>query len=206
MQDRFDLGGIERGLRGVDLSLGRLTFPAARLLDLREDLPNGGRESLLAPHSAEVHEHDPRRIPEEVIVQRRNLEAIVEGGAHHRVHLILQQDHVAHDDRVLADALEGSPRCQPHRRRHAHPRNPDVQVAARHGNFEGSLSFIQLALFSCELLDPARVELGLVSHGLPRRARDRRDQNQCRRELASFHVAPVGSATHGHLLCAEMRA
>ena len=109
VQDRFDLGGIEGGLRGVDLGLGRLALATARLVDHREHLPDGGRESVLGSHPAYVHEHDPGRIPEKVVVERRDLEAIVESGAHDRIDLVLQEDHVAHDHRMLTEALERGP-------------------------------------------------------------------------------------------------
>ena len=108
-EDRVDLLRVERALRRVDVDRRHISLAAAGLLDLDEDLAHGPGEPGLIPHPPDVHEHDLGTVPEEVIVQRRDLEPAVERDAHDGIHLVFEQDHVPHDDNVLAGPLERGP-------------------------------------------------------------------------------------------------
>ena len=52
------------------------TLPTTGLLDRGEHFANSARERLLRAHTTNVHEHHLRGVPEEVIVQRRDLQAV----------------------------------------------------------------------------------------------------------------------------------
>jgi hypothetical protein len=56
-----------------------------------------------------VHEEDARLVVQEVIVQRRDLEPVVEGGGHRGFHLVLGKGQVAHHHRLLAGLLKSGP-------------------------------------------------------------------------------------------------
>ena len=68
----------------------------ADLGDLVVDLLHPGSERLGVAVAADVHEVDLRLIEEEVVVQRRHLEAGIERRAHRRVDLVLEHDGIAH--------------------------------------------------------------------------------------------------------------
>src|SRR5947209_6177371 len=53
----------------------------------------------------DVHIEDARGLKEEVIVERRNLEAVVEESRHHRVYLVFEQNQVAHHDLTASGAF-----------------------------------------------------------------------------------------------------
>jgi len=55
-----------------------------------------------------------------MVVERRDLEPVVERRAHDGIDLVLEQDHVAHDDGPLAGLLERGPGGEPHRRGQSH--------------------------------------------------------------------------------------
>ena len=57
--------------------------------------------------AADVHEEDVRLVEEEVVVERRHLEAVVEQRAHRRVHLVLEEHEVAHHHRLDAGFSPG---------------------------------------------------------------------------------------------------
>jgi hypothetical protein len=69
----------------------------------------GAREFRPIPHAADVHEHHLGCVSQEVVVKRCNLQAIVKGYAHHRIDLIFQHDHIAHDHDLLPSLLKGCP-------------------------------------------------------------------------------------------------
>src|SRR5207247_2026166 len=46
--------------------------------------------------SVNMHEENPRLIPEEVIVQSRDLKAVFKEGGHHRIHFVLSQNQISH--------------------------------------------------------------------------------------------------------------
>src|SRR5262245_8397568 len=157
-EDCVDLLRVERTLRRIDVPSKHLALAAARLLDLGEDLADGGGELRLIAHAADVHEHHLRGVPEEVVVQSGHLEVVVECDAHHRVHLIFEKDNVTHDDRVLAGLLEGGPRRKPHRRRERDAGRGYREVAPRHGDLDDDLLLAECPLRPRELLDLRHVE------------------------------------------------
>ncbi len=124
-QDGLDLLRVQRALRWVDLRRWHLASSASRLLHVCENLPHGGGKLLFIAHASDVHEHHPRRVPEEMIVQRSDFEPIVQGRAHRGIHLVLAEHHVSHHHRSIAVALERCPARQTHGRSHLHARRGD---------------------------------------------------------------------------------
>jgi len=129
------------------------------LLDGAEHFADRGGELIGVARAADVHEHYLGLVPEEVVVQGRHLQPVLEGGVHDGVHLVFEHDVVAHQDDVIADALERGPRGQPQGRRHLHARRRHAQVGARHADLEHALLFVQLSLRPGQLFDAGRVEL-----------------------------------------------
>ena len=157
-QDRFDLLGIERRPRRVDLGLRRLALAARGLADLGEDPAYSGRERRLLRVPGDVHEHHLRRVPEEVVVERRHLEPLVQGDAHHRVHLVFEENQIAHHDDSIPRSLERRPRGEPQGRGHAHARRVHGEVGPRNRDLEDAFFLVEGALRPRELLDPRGVQ------------------------------------------------
>src|SRR5205823_9724293 len=59
------------------------------------------REVSRVPHSMNVHVEHVWVIPEEMIVQGRHVDSVVEESAHHRIYLILKQHQVAYHHFVV---------------------------------------------------------------------------------------------------------
>ena len=55
--------------------------------------------------SVNMHEENPRLIPEEVIVQSRDLKAVFKEGGHHRIHFVLSQNQISHHRWVAPASL-----------------------------------------------------------------------------------------------------
>ena len=103
-----------------------------RVVDDPDGRPHPAREVLGAAHAVHVHVEDARLFPEEVIVQRGDVEAVVEESGHHGVHLVLGEDEVAHEDvRAARPFREGDPPSETEGRRRGPAGDGDVQVAAR---------------------------------------------------------------------------
>ena len=83
----------------------RRTYRRDRVVDL---LHTCGECRRFA-HAADVHEVDLRLVEEEVIVQRRHLETVVQGGTHGRVDFVLEQNRVAHHHQTVMRRGEGCP-------------------------------------------------------------------------------------------------
>ena len=78
-----------------------------------------------------VHVVHPRLVPQEMIVQRGDVDAVVEQRGHHRIHLVLRQHEIAHHD-VHAGALRhGDPTAESKRRRSLDVRDRHADVVAR---------------------------------------------------------------------------
>src|SRR5439155_6657012 len=88
------------------------------------------------------------------------LQPLVEGHAHARVHLVLQEDEVPHDHHVAARPLEGRPRSQAQGWRHSDTGCGHGEIGSRDGHLEDALLLIESALRARERLDPIRVEAG----------------------------------------------
>ncbi len=175
-----DLRGGERALRRLDVGLGHVAGASARLLDLREHLAHGGGEGVLRGHAADVHEHHLRRVPEEVVVEGGDLEPVVEGHAHDRIHLVFEQDEVAHHHRMAgARRLESGPGGETERRSDVYAARGDGEIAPGDGHLEDALLRIESALGTGQLLDASGIEA--------RRARRwRRRGRGHRREMGGY--------------------
>src|SRR2546421_3882744 len=152
-QNRVELLRVETGLFGIDVRSLHFGWSAARLFDLGEDLPHRTRDLGFVTHAADVHEHHDRRLPEKMIVQRGDLESVVERDAHHRIHLVFAEHHVAHDHRLLAGLLEGSPGSEPHRWCNANGPRENLEIAARSGDLVDLLLLVELPFQTGELVD-----------------------------------------------------
>ena len=76
------------------------------------------RQIRRAAVTVHVHVEHARLVPEEVVVQSRNLEAVVEQRGHHRIDLVLRQDEVAHHHIHAAGAFgHRDPAAEAERRR-----------------------------------------------------------------------------------------
>ena len=83
-------------------------------------------------HPVHVHVEDARLLPEEMVVQRGDLEPVVEQRRHHRVDLVLGQHEVAHHHLLAAVALgHRHPAAEAERRRRRTAGDGDASVAAR---------------------------------------------------------------------------
>src|SRR5207253_10663174 len=98
--------------------------------------------------------------PEEVVVQRGDLEAVVERGTHRGVHLILGDHHVTHHHGVRAPTAEGCPGSETERRRELHAGCSRADIVARIRYFERAFLLVELTLEPGELLDLRSVQLG----------------------------------------------
>ena len=107
-----------------------------------------------------------------MIVQRGDLESVVERDAHHRIHLVFAEHHVAHDHRLLAGLLEGSPGSEPHRWCNANGPRENLEIAARSGDLVDLLLLVELPFQTGELVDLRRVERGSWLGALLGRGKD----------------------------------
>ena len=79
-----------------------------------------------------VHVEDARLLPEEVVVQRGDLEAVVEQRRHHRIDFVFGEHEVAHHHVGAARPLgQRDPAAEPERRGRRPLSDGDLQVAAR---------------------------------------------------------------------------
>ena len=147
---------IDGALGRIDVHGGHLAF----LLQRREYLAHRRGQLRFVTDAADVHEHHFRRVPEEVIVERGHLEAVVKRHAHRPVHLVLGEHHVAHHHRVRALAAERRPGGETERRRQLDARCRRADVVARVGNLEGAFLLVHLPLEPGQLLDVRGVQRG----------------------------------------------
>jgi hypothetical protein len=84
----------------------------------------------------DVHVGHPRFIPEEVVVQRRDLQAVVEQRRHHGIDFVLQQHQVTHHHVHAAPLGHRDPSAKPERRRGCDVRDGHRDVVARNVDFE----------------------------------------------------------------------
>ena len=96
-----------------------------------------GREIGGGAHAVHVHVEDARRVAEEVIVERRRVEAGVEHGRHDRIHFALGQHEVAHHHFHAPVALgHRDPAAEAERRWDEHAGNGYRQIVARDVDLE----------------------------------------------------------------------
>src|SRR5262245_30031763 len=109
--------------------------------------------------AADVHEVDLRPVEEEVVVKRGHLEPGIEGRAHGRVHLVLEDHRVAHHDRAATSRSECGPGAEAHEWRHGPLVDDDLYVGPGLADLEDVPFGNQLAFESCRLLDGRGVEI-----------------------------------------------
>ena len=102
----------------------------ADLGDFVVDLLHPGSERLDVAVAADVHEEDLRLIEEEVVVQRRHLEAGIERRAHRRVDLVLEDDRIAHQHCAAMSRRERGPGAKAHEGGHGPLVDRDLYVGA----------------------------------------------------------------------------
>ena len=117
---RRSTGGGSRGCRA------RGAF--ANQIERRLHLP---REIRGRAVRMDVHIEHAGLVPEEMIVDGRDLDPVVKQRGHHRIHLVLRQHEIAHHD-VHAGALRhGDPSAETKRRRSLDVRDRHADVVAR---------------------------------------------------------------------------
>jgi hypothetical protein len=83
-----------------------------------------------------VHVHHVRRHLVEVVVHGRDLEATGQEAGHRRGNLLVEQDEVSHDHRVVADLLERRIRAEGEPRLHRNALHRHGEIGARHPDSE----------------------------------------------------------------------
>src|SRR5262249_48579289 len=191
-QDLLNSGGVQRGLGRIKVGLGDLTLATAGRFDLGKDFAYGARQGLLTAHTTDMHEHDLRGIPKEVIVQGRDLQPVGERFTHDWIHLIFEQYYVSHDQCLVTRLLKRRPRGETQGWCKLHAGHTDVEIAPWHTDFEDFLALVELAFGTRELLDLGRIESGfgaLARPHTPHQAgtgHDDRQQGMC----VAPHVNP----------------
>ena len=138
------------------------------LTDLVVDLLHSSRERSSLAMATDTHSVDFRIVEEEVIVERRHLEACVECGIHDRIRLVLEDAALTHHCPLRVDrcSREGGPRGEAHERRHLPVIDGNFHVGAGRGNFEDAFLGIELAFETGEFLDARGVEFEFGSVAL----------------------------------------
>ena len=90
--------------------------------------------------SGNVHVHHPWRLVQNVVVERRDLQAVFLQGQHNRRNFVFRQYQIAHHHRVLARAAEGEPRPQGECRFHLYAVDSHFEVATRQPEFIGPIA------------------------------------------------------------------
>src|SRR5262249_32892354 len=95
------------------------------------DLLHCTREIIQGPLPFDVHEKHLRLIKKEMVMQSGNAKTIVDRSAHCRVHLIFEQNSIAHHHCIGVDALgERGPCAEAHERRHWPAADRDLHVGS----------------------------------------------------------------------------
>src|SRR5689334_1854970 len=116
-------------------------------------------------------------IEKEMIVQSSDVQSVVESGHHCRIHLILEQDGVAHDHCAFFCLSERGPCPKSHERRHGPSIHGNFYVSAGPAYFINVFLFTEPALESRNLVDLHGVERGGCEPDLC--AADRANQKEC---------------------------
>ncbi len=88
--------------------------------------------------TADVHVHHVRGLVQQMVVERRLLDAAFLELREHRADLVLEQHEVAHQHRLgVAHLLERDPRAKRQCGLHGHTADRDVEVTARHPDLVG---------------------------------------------------------------------
>jgi hypothetical protein len=121
-------------LRGVEIDRGLGCWRRRRRerrLALRQGGADGGRELHRIAVAAHVHVERRGSAAQDVIVDRRDLDPVLDQLRHHRVDLGLQQHEIAHDHRAAMRGLEGDPTAERERRADGDAIERHREVAAR---------------------------------------------------------------------------
>ncbi len=78
--DRLKRFRVKRGFFGVKGRMWGLTLATAGFLELGESLANSRRQFIGIAHAANVHEHHFRRVPQKMVVQSGNFDAVIQCG------------------------------------------------------------------------------------------------------------------------------
>ena len=90
-------------------------------------------------HTMHVHEVDVRVVPEEVVVQRRDIDSVIQERGHHRVHFFLQEHQITHHDvRTVGTLRQRNPAAESKRRGRRETLDGHLQVTARDVDLENA--------------------------------------------------------------------
>ena len=134
--------------------LGDKALGLAQLRDAIQDRPDPAGQDGGLSHPPEMHEHHLGHVAQEVVVDRRDLEATLEQNLLHGLELVLQEDQVAHDHRSLPRGHEDDPGGRPHGRNDGESVDDDLEVVLRKGELE--LAVLRGPLHTQDLLDLRR--------------------------------------------------
>src|SRR5882757_680591 len=84
------------------------------------------------PVAGDMHVHDARRLPHQVVVESRFEDAALLKLRHHGLNLILSENQVAHHHRSAAVPLESYPRTQSQSSFNFYAVEYDMQILSRH--------------------------------------------------------------------------
>jgi hypothetical protein len=79
----------------------------------------------------DMHVHGGGLGAEEVVMQSRHFDSVLDQHRHHRIDLVMGQDQVAHDHGLIAHGLEGEPGAEREARLDVDAVERDLQVRAR---------------------------------------------------------------------------
>ena len=132
----------------------------ADFFDLVVNFTHCGGELVHRSLAFDVHEINFRVIEEEMIVQCRNAQAVVERGGHHRIRFVFKENGVAHHHCAAFRFGERSPCAEPQERRHRPAVDRNFHVAARPRDFINVFFFAELALEAGDLIDLRPIKRG----------------------------------------------
>ena len=118
------------------------------------------RQLVSSAFAFDMHEENSRLIEEEMIVEGRDAQAVIERSGHRGIHFVFEQHGVAHHHRTVWCRRERCPSAESHERWHHPAIDNDFHVVAREGDFINAFLFIHLPFESGQFVDARRIEIG----------------------------------------------
>ena len=123
----------------------RLWICRSNLFGSVVDFFDRARQLLSSAFAFDMHEENSRLIEEEMIVEGRDAQAVIERSGHRGIHFVLEQHGVAHYHRAVWCRRERCPGAEAHEWRYFPPIHDDLHVVARKGDFINAFFLIHFS-------------------------------------------------------------